>query len=268
MFRQCKIESNSPADARAIPKKIANPITIALRTDRINRHSLLRRRNPQQSLVSESRSRCSRIKSEKATHGFNGGTSHELEGATRRVRDWYYSRRGRIWHRARNLGRSSSPLPQRCIAVCCCRLFAGHQGARRFDRRCSASFRSDVLVRVLCPVANTFSLADASVVDGDCRAAAIRETIRQNYHNRWGCDLNRGLSLVLRVLHSGADAARVNARGQWLGAAIHFATNQPESGADSLYTRQNSCARFFRHLVFSVYCRAAGTGACSCRSSD
>jgi hypothetical protein len=56
--------------------------------------------------------------------------------------------------------------------------------------------------------------------------------------------------------------------GKWRGAAIHFATNQPESGADSLYTRQNSCARFFRHLVFSMYCRAAGTGACSCRSSD
>ena len=149
-----------------------------------------------------------------------------------------------------------------------CRIFAGHQGARRFDRRCSASFRIGVLVRVLCPVANTFSLADASVVDGDCRVAAIPEAIRQNYHNCWGCDLNGGLSLVLRVLHSGADAARVNARGQWRGAAIHFATNQPESGADSLYTRQNSCARFFRHLVFSMYCRAAGTGACSCRSSD
>ena len=141
-------------------------------------------------------------------------------------------------------------------------------GTRARDRRCSASFRIGVLVRVLCPVANTFSLADASVVDGDCRVAAIPEAIRWNYHSRWGCDLNRGLSLVLRVLHSGADAARVNARGQWRGAAIHFATNRPESGADSLYTRQNSCARFFRHLVFSMYCRAAGTGACSCRSSD
>jgi hypothetical protein len=65
MFRQCKIESNSPADACAIPKKIANPITIALRADRINRHSLLRRRNPQQTLVSESKWRLSRIKSEK-----------------------------------------------------------------------------------------------------------------------------------------------------------------------------------------------------------
>src|SRR6266436_4917512 len=65
MFRQCKIESNSPTDACAIPKKIANPITIALRTDRINRHSLLRRRNPQQPLVSESKSRRNRIKSEK-----------------------------------------------------------------------------------------------------------------------------------------------------------------------------------------------------------
>ena len=85
---------------------------------------------------------------------------------------------------------------------CClrCRIFAGHQGARRFDRRCSASFRIGVLVRVLCPVANTFSLADASVVDGDCRVAAIPEAIRQNYHNCWGCDLNRGLSLVLRVV--------------------------------------------------------------------
>ena len=56
--------------------------------------------------------------------------------------------------------------------------FFGHQGARRFDRRCSASFRIGVLVRVLCPVANTFSLADASVVDGDCRVAAIPEAIR------------------------------------------------------------------------------------------
>ena len=96
----------------------------------------------------------------------------------------------------------------------------------------------------------------------------FRKRFAQNYHSRWGYDLNRGLSLVLRVLHSGADAARVNARGQWRGAAIHFATNQPGSGADSLYTRQNSCARFFRHLVFSMYCRATGTGACSCRSSD
>jgi hypothetical protein len=40
------------------------------------------------------------------------------------------------------------------------------------------SFRIGVLVRVLCPVANTFSLADASVVDGDCRVAAIPEAIR------------------------------------------------------------------------------------------
>ena len=82
----------------------------------------------------------------------------------------------------------------------------------------------------------------------------FRKRFATNYHNRWRYDLNRGLSLVLRVLHSGADAARVNARGQWRGAAIHFATNQPESGADSLYTRQNSRARLFRHLVFSMYC--------------
>jgi hypothetical protein len=56
----------------------------------------------------------------------------------------------------------------------------------------------------------------------------------------------------MRALHSGADAARVNARGLCRGAAIHFATNQPEADADSLYTRQNSCARFFRHLVLHV----------------
>ena len=87
------------------------------------------------------------------------------------------------------------------------------------------------------------------------RVAAIPEAIRQNAITiAGGYDLNRGLSLVLRVLHSGADAARVDAHGQWRGAAIHFATNQPESGADSLYTRQNSRARLFRHLVFSMYC--------------
>jgi hypothetical protein len=42
--------------------------------------------------------------------------------------------------------------------------------------------------------------------------------------------------------------------GQWRGAAIHFATNQPQPGADSVYTRQDSRARFFRYLVFSMYC--------------
>src|SRR5882724_4446731 len=70
MFRQRRIESNSPARACAIPRKIANPITIALRTDRINRHSLLRRRNPQQPLVSESKWRPSRIKSEREPYGY------------------------------------------------------------------------------------------------------------------------------------------------------------------------------------------------------
>ena len=124
----------------------------------------------------------------------------------------------------------------------------------RLDCRCSASFRIDILVRVFCPAANTSSLANPSVVGGDCSVAAIPKAIRQNRHSRGGYDLNRGLSLVLRVLHSGADAARFNAHGQWRGAAIHFATNQPESGADSLYTRQNSRARFFRYLVFSMYC--------------
>ena len=178
MFRQRKIESNSPADACVIPKKIANPITIALRTDRISRHSLLRRRNPQQPLVSESRSRCSRIKSEKGTVWIQCRHIARVGRYDSSRSGWYYCRCGRIWHRARYLGRSSSPLPQRCIAVCCCRIFAGHQGARRFDRSCSASFRIDVLVRVLCPVANTFSLANASVVDGDCRVAAILEAIR------------------------------------------------------------------------------------------
>src|SRR6476660_2573813 len=113
MFRQRRIESNSPADACAIPKKIANPITIALRTDRINRHSLLRRRNPQQPLVSESKWSLGRIKSEREPYGFNARTSHELEDTIRRVRDWYYCRRGRIWHRTRYLGRSSSAVPQR-----------------------------------------------------------------------------------------------------------------------------------------------------------
>ena len=129
-----------------------------------------------------------------------------------------------------------------------------------------AKAQEDWIAAVLLLFASTFLFAffvlpqtpllwpTASVVGGDCHVAAIPEAICQNYHNRWGYDLNRGLSLVLRVLHSGADAARVNARGQWRGAAIHFATNQPESGADSLYTRQNSRARLFRHLVFSMYC--------------
>src|SRR5512132_3364724 len=103
MFRQCKIESNSPADACAIPKKIANPITIALRTDRINRHSLLRRRNPQQPLVSESKWRPSRIKSEREPYGFDVCVSRELEGATRRFRARYLGCRGRVWNRARCL---------------------------------------------------------------------------------------------------------------------------------------------------------------------
>ena len=63
----------------------------------------------------------------------------------------------------------------------------------------------------------------------------------------WGYDLNRGLSLVLRVLHSGADAARVT-HGQWRGAAIHFATNQPELRCRlRFYTRQNS----LRGSIFS-----------------
>jgi hypothetical protein len=40
------------------------------------------------------------------------------------------------------------------------------------------------------------------------------------------------------------------------GAApqFHFATNQPNSCVDSLYTRENSRARLFRHLVFSMHC--------------
>src|SRR6266436_8581062 len=103
MFRQCKIESNSPTDACAIPKKIANPITIALRTDRINRHSLLRRRNPQQPLMSESKWRLSRIKSEREPYAFDVCVSRELEGATRRFRDRHLGCRGRVWNRARCL---------------------------------------------------------------------------------------------------------------------------------------------------------------------
>ena len=65
------------------------------------------------------------------------------------------------------------------------RIFAGGAGAGGLDRRCSASFRLDILVRVLRPAANTASLADASVVGGDCRVAAIPKAIRQNGNNRW-----------------------------------------------------------------------------------
>ena len=82
----------------------------------------------------------------------------------------------------------------------------------------------------------------------------FRNRFARSNHNCWGYNLSRCLSLVLCFLHSGGDAAGVDAREQWRRAAIHFATNQPESGADWLYTWQNSRARLFRHLVFSMYC--------------
>jgi hypothetical protein len=89
--------------------------------------------------------------------------------------------------------------------------FGKCQSAGRLDRRCSASFGLDVLVRVLRPAANTVSLADAPAVVGDCHVPAVQETIRQNNQNRWDSNINRGLSLVLCLLHSGADAASANA---------------------------------------------------------
>ena len=205
-------------------------------------------------LLLESRWRRSRIKSEREPYGFDVCVSRELEGATRRLWDRHPGCRGRVWNRA---GVSDDLRLLFMLTALYClvwRHFFERKSARGFDRRCSTSFRIDVLVRVLCPAANIFSLADPSVVGDDRRVAAIPEAIPWNYHNRWRYDLDRGFGLVLRVLHSGADAAHVNARWQWRGAAIHFAANQPESGADSRDARQNSRARLFRHVVFSMHC--------------
>ena len=109
----------------------------------------------------------------------------------------------------------------------------------------SAKAREDLIAAVLLLFASTFLFAFFVLPQTSFLwptlllwvtivvVAAIPEAIPQNYHNRWRYDLDRGFGLVLRVLHSGADAAHVNARWQWRGAAIHFAANQPESGADS-----------------------------------
>jgi hypothetical protein len=50
-------------------------------------------------------------------------------------------------------------------------------------------------------------------------------------------------------------------------APPHFATHEPGFRADWRNTGQNSRARFFCDLVFSMYRRAAGTGAHSRRST-
>ena len=103
--------------------------------------------------------------------------------------------------------------------------FLLRESAGRLDRRRAASFRLDVLVRVLRPAANTVSLANPSVVGGDCHVAAVPESIWQNNQNWCCCNIRRGLSLVLCFLRSGADAASVNACEERPGATVLFATH-------------------------------------------